>query len=490
MIRKLLKRTLLAIIVAALGTQPVLAQTSALLDFNSNDIYNYRPVPLGTGSCGGATGMQELEGHKLPAAKGGTGLEEEINNRGQVKQHWGKPDVGFLSFAENIQNASTDPIPTIPGAPSMQQLYMDYYITMRWRYVTWNWNGNDGGSGPEDKQFYEGGDGSPAERAANAPRVLVRNPKTNKSIIAVVLEAGPAPWTGVDTGPNNNPKQGWTNPQDGTPDTYRGRVAGFPPKAFEALGATQRMYNAPNDDNDLEYSWAPKNAIPGPLPDSKGTGYQDNSTCSGGIVTIDGLNYAWPVAPQTSRSYGSTPCNDPSGCHHDGTAAFDLLYGKDGSLDGAAVYAITDGRVFAVQTPYVLPEARDAVRNGDLEAAPGCQSLHFRADIKYSLNEAHNAKYGGSTSSGQKDFWYGHIKNVSKFPDDGDITAGTKIAEVADMSFGWQCRGGRDHLHIDQGCLDGGEWDTGGRKSCRHTGFVKLMNDIHALLPKPSGEGD
>ncbi len=184
-------------------------------------------------SCLGS-GTAELEGHKLPATKGGVGLEESINASGQVPSTGGR--VTFHQFA------------------SLGQEYRDYYITMRWRYVKWNWNGTSVSPGPETVNWY----------AAKPRRVLVTNPRTKKSIIAAILESGPGPWTGVDTAPNNDPKQGWTNPQDGTPREYKGRVSGLPPKAFEAIGATMRMADGSGDD--LIYSWAPdQDAKPGPV---------------------------------------------------------------------------------------------------------------------------------------------------------------------------------------------------------------------------------
>lgn len=485
MIRTLCNRLILASIIAIMAAQPVLAEpASSFLDFNENNIYNYRPVPFNDSSGCTPSGISELAGHKLPAVKGGTGYEEEINSRGQVKSRWGT-STGFVTFAENVQNAPTDPLSVLPGTPSLQQLYMDYYITMRWRYVTWNWNGSDAPKvdPKEDRTWYEGGNGTDLQRAINAPRVLVRNPETNKSIIAVVLETGPAPWTGVDTRPNNDPKQGWTNPQDGTPDTYKGRVSGFPPKAIAALGATQRMQDGSGVE--LEYSWAPdQHAFPGPVQ-SESNSKTAGATCEGGTVVIDGLTYAFPVEPQTQRNYSTLPCPRENGCHHDGTPAFDLMFGKVGTMDAKDVYAITDGKVVTVTKPYVMGDASLSDSN------PECSALQFQATEAYSLNATHNAKYGGNVTSGKKYFWYGHIKNVLVKPEDGEVKAGTKIAEVADYSFGWGCRGGRDHLHIDQGCLGGSsvyyQWLRGGRDSCRHKGFITLMNDMLKMLKPPAG---
>lgn len=191
--------------------------------------------------CATGTGASpdSLDGHTLPASSGGTGLEEAIDEQGRVASTGGR-----VAFAQHA---------------SVSQEFRDYYITMRWRFRLWNWNGTNE-TGPEDSAFY-----------ASAPRVLVTNPRTGKSIIAVVMESGPAPWTGVDRSSNNDPKQGWTNPQDGTPATYRGRVSGFPPVAFQELGATMRMADGSGDD--LVYAWAPdQSATPGPTTLSAGSG--------------------------------------------------------------------------------------------------------------------------------------------------------------------------------------------------------------------------
>lgn len=174
----------------------------------------------GGGSAPSALTSDTLNGHKLPATTGGTGLESF-----------------FPSYAL--------------GTPANQN-EDNYYITMRWRYAKWNWDGTSV-PGSEDVGFYN-----------KHPKVLVTNPRNHKSIIAIALESGPAPWTGVDTSPNNNPKDGWTNPQDGTPPTYKGRVSGFPPPGFHALGAIQTTNNGATGDK-LEYAWAPdQSAKPGP----------------------------------------------------------------------------------------------------------------------------------------------------------------------------------------------------------------------------------
>ncbi len=402
-----------------------------------------------------------LSGHRLPATKGGTGIEEEINEQGRVKSKWGKPesDGGYVTFSSTLREASTQPLGD--SQANLRQLYMDYYITMRWNYTSWNWDGSAGISGPEDRSFY-----------STAPRILVTNPSTGKSIIAVVLESGPAPWTGVLIPPGNQtPAQlqawvnqrkpaYWTTAQTNTPAEYKGRVSGLPPKAIEALGATQRMQDGSG--HELTYSWAPdQQAQPGPVDASTVSG----DACSGGIVTIDGLRYSFPVAPQTQINYSNLPCANRTGCHHTtpgaplATAAFDLMYGADGSMDGKDVYAITDGTITKISNPYLLPDSSGPPH-------PDCRAFQFVSTAEY-----------GSTH-----YWYGHVKNL-QFGLNEPIKVGQKVAEVADLSFGHNCRGGREHLHIDRGQLVNGVWRDGGSPCCRDIGFVEFLNTMWGLLP-------
>lgn len=211
-------------------------------------------------ALGGTLGPDSIEGHSLPAAHGGVGLEEAIDEQGRVASTGGR-----VSFYQNA---------------ALGQAYRDYYITMRWRYRKWNWDGTSV-KGPEDVGFY-----------TKAPRVVVVNPRTGKSITTVIMESGPAPWTGVDSGSNNNAKQGWANPQDGTPETYKGRVSGLPPVAFKALGATMRMSDGSGDD--LQYSWDDnQQSIPGPNDATDAGDAEPPASCAGADVTtpIDG-NYA------------------------------------------------------------------------------------------------------------------------------------------------------------------------------------------------------
>lgn len=191
-----------------------------------------------SGSSGGESGSgssSKLDGYELPATKGGTGLEGAITSGGVIE-------------------GKTEPV-TFQNHASLGKEYRDYYITMRWNYAKWNWNGTAADIDNEQMNWFR-----------EKPRlVIVTNPKTKKSIVAAALEAGPAPWTGVDRNNNNDPKQGWNNPQKGTPDQYKGRVSGLPPQAFDALGMTSSDQRIDGSGPDLVYAWAPdQDAKPGP----------------------------------------------------------------------------------------------------------------------------------------------------------------------------------------------------------------------------------
>lgn len=453
--RRAAKVTLLVALSVVVGVQPaypVLAEEPAPDNTYKQDPARL-PTLLGEGlpyyipgdACSAEVapgGAASADGHTLPASVGGTGFEEPINAQGQVPSTGGN-----VTFAGNVRSASTAPIAGDPENRSLQDLYRQYYITMRWRYVKWNWNGSSESPGPEKVDFY-----------SKSPKVLVTNKRTGKRIVAVILEAGPAPWTGVDNGSNNNPKQGWTNPQDGTPASYKGRVSGFPPRAIADLGATQRMQNGSGDD--LIYEWAPDQSVnPGPVASVSGeapAGGADTSSCpdsAGGTGNVNTDGYAWPVADQKKHSYGTAPCSKKA-CHHDGTPAHDLMYGKTGNMDGKAVYAITDGTIQKL-----------SIYHG----VEGCYAIQFKSNL--------------TNGKGNYYYWYGHMQNP-KVQQGAKVKAGQQIAEVGRNSLGSDCRGGRDHLHIDRGCIEGGVPQTGGSKSCRDPAFIPLMNSMWEQLPQ------
>jgi hypothetical protein len=193
-------------------------------------------IPNAQAAAGPGLG-NELKGHKIPAAEGGS--------------HEDNDDFNY-AYGQPRGAAETD-----------------YHMTMRWRIAKWNWDGTTA-TGPEtdDNGFFN-----------KHPRVLVTNPRTHKNVILAVNEAGPAPWAGSkDNNPNKKPSY-WTNPQDGTPDAYDGRVSGMTQKGVEALGLKEQTYG---EGDKLLYAWAPdQNATPGPTDIAVGTQAPQSSTCVG-----------------------------------------------------------------------------------------------------------------------------------------------------------------------------------------------------------------
>ena len=133
--------------------------------------------------------------YQLPATHGFAGTEEAVNEAGRVASTGGA--VTWAKFA------------------SLGQPYRDYYITMRWNYGAWNWDGTATDIDQDQYSWFAAGNnGKPW-------LVLVTNPRTRSSIIAAVIEAGPGPWVGVvgaaQRSPENGPANGWPNPTRGTP---------------------------------------------------------------------------------------------------------------------------------------------------------------------------------------------------------------------------------------------------------------------------------
>lgn len=259
----------------------------------TNNWVNWVPDTV---NCNPSQGGPEstLDNYGLPATQGKTGIEATIDANGNVDDttNPNNPDNGQpVTFASTLR--------AIP-APKRQP-YQDYYITMRWNYSFWNWDGT--ATKPQADEF---------NWMAAAPRlVLVTNPRNGKSIVAAALESGPAPWTGVDTSPNNVPKEGWTNPQLDTPAKYTGRVSGLPPKAIQALDAKMGMSDGTGDN--LIYSWAPDQTVtPGPITLTAAAPGTNADVC--GTATDGNLNGVTFISQRDKRWDGQTLC---TGAGHD-----------------------------------------------------------------------------------------------------------------------------------------------------------------------------
>jgi hypothetical protein len=202
--------------------------------------------------------------------------------------------------------------------------------------------------------------------------------------------------------------------------------------------------------------------------------------CGGGgsggcLVTVDGIKYAFPLAPCTKRNYTDMPCNNSPRryshyygtetivtCHHDGSPAFDLYYGEK-TTGGAAVYAITDGRIINSQNYY--------------HGVEGCYSIQFYSTV------------------GNRYYWYGHLQKSSVKGGQRNIKAGQKIAEVGNQALKERgCSPGPPHLHIDRGCVNtrgterisDDDAEYGGDDPCRDPKFLKDLRKVWEALPNAS----
>jgi hypothetical protein len=414
------------------------AQERELL--RANAPFWFTPV---VSACGAdLAGTDKLDGYELPAKKGYTGNESEIDANGiaiELGSH--------VTFAQHASNNSFG-----DGGAA----FRDYSINMRWEYAKWYWNG--GADMVDQGQF---------KWMANKPRLVkVSNPRSHKSVITAILEAGPAPWTGIDTSPNNDAKFGWQQPQLGTPPEssgYHGRVAGLTPKAREAIDAKQGMKNGEIGD-ELVYEWAlDQNAKPGTTGTATITGSGATADTEGGCLgKVNADGYAWPIAlgkDVASNGWYPPPLGWPCGgnCHHDGTPAFDIAHvdtvkkGEDKATEGVKVFAIFNGTLQRVDTSYA--------------DQPGCYAFQLVGDDGWH-------------------YWYGHQRAVPGHPPQSGqrVAAGTVISEVGER----RCTGNGSypHLHIDRGFPQGADGGTKGEScmTCRDPGFVPLMNSLYAGL--------
>lgn len=367
--------------------------------------FNYEgcaPTTTGGGSSSITVGAQTFT---LPAARGYTGYEAAIDENGKLLNTPNDEHVKYAKFAK------------------LGQEYRDYYITMRWTTHKWRWNGD--GVFADQKQ---------EEWMSEKPRyVIVTNPRTNKSIIAAILEAGPAPWTGVDTSRNDIPKGRWQQPQLGTPPGYYGRVSGFPPKAIQELGAVQRDGGKQNGD-ELYYAWAPdqEESTPGPTtlsaaaPGPLATQCVPDSSLGGGAgVSPDGFVFPLRTTKERLKNnpYWSPRCKNSVArmgelgktvriqglCHHDYLAA-DIQ-----TPAGTKVLAPRPGRI---------------LRSG--QSSDLC--------ISHNLSLYSDPKLGGDGIT----YYFAHLNGEEKAVKDKIVAAGDVIGTVDEGHGCFQ-----SHLHID-----------------------------------------
>lgn len=337
-------------------------------------------LPADQASCcsAGGSGVSELEGHKLPAAKGGTMTEVEA--RGHGAAIFGKIGAADMTGPDGGY----------------------YYINMRWRYVKALWNGHTSSPGPEDGGWYSA-----------APRkVLVTNPKTQKSVILVIADYGPAAWTGT---PENNPGSVppyWHDPQEEPlPDGsgYNGRVSGMTQEAIDSLGAVTWVHG---EGDELLYAWAPdQNAQVGPTSAS--------------------------AAPTGSTN--GAPASTGSGCGGGGAGGFVFpLKTTKADMTSRNGNQLKDGKMAQGGHPYA---AYDIMEASDIPvvAALGGTVTHIGEDkCGGRLISIYNAENDVVIS-------YLHMNTNTMVSDGQAIQAGQQIGIVGPPSAG--C--GDPHLHID-----------------------------------------
>jgi hypothetical protein len=221
----------------------------------------------------------------------------------------------------------------------------------------------------------------------------------------------------------------------------------------------------PRTGNRVKFAKQTLDAFGGLVPDN----VAPSGACGGTGIVVDG--YAFPVAPQTRRSYTTLPCTagkkpaqtlsykgtQITTCHHDGTPAFDLMY--DG-VPGKAVYAITKGKIIKVNRSYVMASGA--------KGKP-CGSIQFQ-----STNGTESTYY-----------WYGHILPGNNVTTGKEFEAGDQLGVVATRDYGKKCWGGGPHLHIDRGCIEGNTPKQGGGDGCRDPQFLQDLQKIWEGLPQP-----
>lgn len=292
------------------------AQVSAITQDGVNSVIKNTPFYLPgdrSANCsgsysttnGGALGPS-LEGHSLPAASGGVGQEQPAVVR---------PD-GKVVLAPGAVGAGTGMSLSPKG---VTQNDATFYMNMRLRYVLWAWDGSSTLKGaPEKASWY-----TEAVR-----KVLITNPKNGKSVVAALLETGPAPWGGTKLGSasRKNPPPYWQGYIDGTPAGYDGRVGGVAPATMEALGGSAQVQWMHGGDSGvaLQFSWADQSLPSGTVieggkvisaPSSGGGG----SSCAAGsdekagnLVLYSQYDARWKNAPYGSSTIGESGCGPAS----------------------------------------------------------------------------------------------------------------------------------------------------------------------------------
>ncbi|HEU5187240.1 MAG TPA: M23 family metallopeptidase [Candidatus Saccharimonadales bacterium] len=400
-----------ALFLASTAGTTVSAITNAELQMIRGDYpfhYNYEPcAPTANASGASATIKVGSDLFMLPASRGFTGYEDPIDENGKLI---GKSEhVKYARFAK------------------LGQEYRDYYITMRWTTHKWFWSGDNAQMANQKQEAWMG----------EKPRfVIVTNPKNQRSIIAPILEAGPAPWTGVDTAKNDIPKNGWNQPQLGTAPGYQGRVSGFPPVAIDFLQVKQRT-GGKQDGDELFYAWHPNQdeAKPGPTTLSAVTTGPDATQClnqgdtGGSGVSPDG--FVFPLrttkAKLKNNPYYKPDCNNPV-----------PRMGRIGAIEERDDLCHHDYLAADIQTPagtkVLAPRPGRIARSG--ASANPC--------IKHNLSLFSDPKLGGDGNT----YYFAHLSDEDQASKNDIVKAGDVIGTVATGPGIPKCNF-MPHLHFD-----------------------------------------
>lgn len=369
-----------------------------------NSGIRYFDVDTAAGGSNCSSGSSELDGFKLPATKGGTATESQYDNG----------DPGSIYRWGALSGVSDE------------ALYIKYGMNMRFEYVKSNWFGNTSGLNEEYRAWI-----------SEKPRIiLVTNPDNGKSVRAVALDYGPAPWTGTKIGNSSTPDywDGYFYDSEVIPNhpEYQGRVSGLSSTIMKELDVQTWVRESGTE---LEYRWSDDQESP-PGPTNETASSSDDCVSD---ALIDG-DLAFPLIVKSQKDV-----SEPTPSSHN-YAANDLMADED-----TKVVAFQGGKVtFANQKS--VPAA----------GKPGGP----RANI--------------SITSDDMTVTYIHMKSGSlKFANGDKVKVGDVIGVVGNSAAADNTP---PHLHIDAVDAEGGARPSCSRLSCTQANKNRFIDITSHLL--------
>jgi hypothetical protein len=134
----------------------------------------------------------------------------------------------------------------VDGTVNFTNEELKWYSNMRWAFVGTYWSGaTDGSSHPQPKN-----DGRFRKSDIAGKKLMIYNPATQKAVVTIIAEFGPAPWAGSGynsaTSRISTGQPGHINPDQQavwgaaarltSPSDYKGVIVGAPTAVVEALG--------------------------------------------------------------------------------------------------------------------------------------------------------------------------------------------------------------------------------------------------------------